>query len=70
MSETSRIAALKAAVEFRTAAMTLDQVLEMAQTFDNYLATGELPKPPGKTLSERMRGTLRMGAKDEKGKAA
>ena len=37
MSEAARIAALKAATEFRTGAMTPEQCLDVARHFEQYL---------------------------------
>lgn len=46
MSETTRIAALKASLEMRTIASTTDEILERASIFDAFLT--EQHRPPAK----------------------
>jgi hypothetical protein len=53
MSEATRIAALKAAVEFRAGVTTPADTLALAKTFDEFLTTGDLPKEPKKSLAAK-----------------
>ena len=46
MSEATRIAALAAAIDFRSGQMRPDEVIELARQFDAYLA--DPPRPPKK----------------------
>ena len=59
MSEATRIAALNAAIDFRSAAMRPDQVIELARQFDAWLAD---PPRPAKTTS-RTSGQTAPGAR-------
>lgn len=43
MSEASRIAALSAAIDFRSGSMRPDEVIALARQFDEYLTAGNLP---------------------------
>lgn len=58
MSEQSRIAALKAALEFRSAASNPDDTIELARRFDAYLTEGGDGREP--SADGRKTGTLRL----------
>lgn len=49
MSEATRIAALAAAIDFRSGSMRPDEVIDLARQFDAYLA--DPPRPPKKAPS-------------------
>ena len=49
MSEATRIAALNAAIDFRSGQTRPDQVIELARQFDAWLADPPRPKKPPRT---------------------